>query len=675
MPIMRKQRSAGYFTRERWVYIPLIIFVVLIIGGLVNMQVFQAASLKAKGLELRMANKSMLPTRGIIYDAKGNVLSQSMPVQEVYADPMSLTQLISKRQYTKMSKDEIAQKLASILSIDSKTILEKLNKDQAWVSLAHQVESANTDQIRQLKIPGIGFTDEQKRIYLVNSWASSVLGFVNMTGHGIGGIEAFYDKFLYGTPGFSAVEEDPAHNKIIDAPDQTEQPQQGNNLTLTLDSTIQYSIEQQLDELEKATKAKSVTILAMDPLTGKILGMGTRPTFNPNNYADSSPNDWVNRAVSMNYEPGSTFKIITGSAALEEGVISPDEPFNDPGYLRVGPISIKNWDFGQRPAGNTTFTQGMELSSNVVLAQVGQKLGLVNFYKYLKAFGFGVKTGVDIAGEESGLLVPQDKAQDIELATMSFGQSNMVTPIQLMTALCAVANGGTLYKPYVVDKITSSDGMVIQQNQPTAVRKVISKETSDQMTNVLEHVVTNGTGHLATIPGINVAGKSGTAQKVDPLTGRYSTTDYISSFEAYAPAENPKIAVLVVVDSPKGGEHEGGPLCSPYVKRIIQGALQEYNIPVAGDTRDIISITSTNTPVRPVPKSVTPERRPYGGEVVVPDLTGMTIRQAGETLGKSQLHFDFSGSGLAYQQNIPGGKVVTNGTSLEVKFAPLGQSP
>ena len=639
------------------------------------MQVFQAASLKAKGLELRMANKSMLPTRGIIYDAKGNVLSQSMPVQEVYADPRSLTQLISKRQYTKLSKEEVAQKLASILSMDSKTILEKLNKDQSWVSLAHQVEISTTDQIRQLKIPGIGFTDEQKRIYLVNSWASSVLGFVNMTGHGIGGIEAYYDKFLYGTPGFSAVEEDPGHNKINDAPDQTEQPQQGNNLTLTLDSTIQYSIEQQLDDLEKATKAKSVTILAMDPLTGKILGMGTRPTFNPNNYADSSANDWVNRAVSMNYEPGSTFKIVTGSAALEEGVISPDEPFNDPGYLRVGPISIKNWDFGQRPASNTTFTQGMELSSNVVLAQVGQKLGLVNFYKYLKAFGFGVKTGVDIAGEESGLLVPQDKAQDIELATMSFGQSNMVTPIQLMTALCAVANGGTLYKPYVVDKITSSDGMVIQQNQPTAVRKVISKETSDQMTNVLEHVVTNGTGHLAAIPGINVAGKSGTAQKVDPLTGRYSTTDYISSFEAYAPAENPKIAVLVVVDSPKGGEHEGGPLCSPYVKKILQGALQEYNIPVARDTQNSVTVTSSNTPVRPLSKPVTPERQPLGGEVVVPDLTGMTIRQAGETLGKSQLHFDFSGSGQAYQQNIPGGKVVTNGTSLEVKFAPLGQSP
>lgn len=673
--LIRKQKKMRYFARERWVYISLIFFVVLIMGELGRMQVFQAAALKAKGLEGRVATQSLLPVRGIIYDDKGNVLSQSMPAQEVYADPRTLAQLISKHQYTKMSKDEIAQKLGSILDLDPKTILEKLNENQAWVSLAHQVEITKTDQIRLLKIPGIGFTDEQKRVYLANSWASSVLGFVNMTGHGVGGVEAYYDKLLYGTPGFSSVEEDSSHNPIIDASYQTKPPQQGDNLTLTLDSTIQYSIEQQLDDLEKKTQAKSVTILAMDPKTGKILGMGTRPTFNPNNYADSSPDDWINRAIGMNYEPGSTFKVVTGSAALEEGAISPNEPFSDPGYLRVGSRMIQNWDYGLRPASNITFTQGMELSSNVVLAQVGQKLGLVNFYRYLRAFGFGVKTGVDIAGEESGLLYPQDKVNDVDLATMSFGQSNMVTPIQLMTALCAVANGGTLYKPYVVDKVTAIDGTVIQQNQPTTVRKVISKETSDQMTNVLEHVVTDGTGHLAAIPGINVAGKSGTAQKVDPKTGGYSTTDFISSFEAYAPAENPKIAVLVIVDSPNGGEHEGGPLCSPYAKTIIQGALQEYNMPVDGNAQSSITVTSKDTPVRPAPKSVTPERQALADEAVVPDLTGMTIRQVGETLDKLELHFDFSGSGLACQQNPQGGKVVIKGTNLEVKFAPLDQSP
>lgn len=675
MLIMRKEKATGYFSRERWVYIQLFLAVILIVGELVWMQVFQAAPLTAKGLESRMVSQNLLPERGIIYDAQGNVLSQSMPVQEVYADPRSLAQLISKGQYTKMSKDEIAQKLGSILGQDSKTILEKLNQDQLWVSLAHQVELDKTDQIRQLNIPGIGFTNEEKRVYPMNSWASSVLGFVNMAGHGVCGIEAYYDKLLYGIPGISTVEADSAHQPIVNDTSQTERPQSGDNLTVTLDSTIQSLIEQQLDKLEKASQAKTVTILAMDPKTGKILGMGTRPTFNPNNYGDASPNDWINRAISMNYEPGSTFKIVTGSAALEEGVISPDELFSDPGYMRVGPRIIQNWDYGQRPAGDITFTKGMELSSNVVLAQVGQKLGLANFYKYLRAFGFGVPTGVDIAGEESGLLVPQDKARAVDLATMSFGQSNMVTPIQLLTALCAVANGGTLYKPYVVDKITDSNGKVIQQNQPIAVRKVISKETADQMTNILEQVVTNGTGYLAAIPGVNVAGKTGTAQIVDPKTGQYSNTDFISSFEAYAPAENPKIAVLVVVDSPQGVDHDGGPLCSPYAKTIIQGALQEYNISGAGDTQNTVTVTPNDTPVRPVPKPITPERQPLAGEAVVPDLTGMTIRQVGETLDKLELHFDFSGSGLACQQSLPGGKVVTKGTLLKVKFAPMSQQP
>jgi len=672
---MRKEKSIGYFARERWIYIQLTLIVLLILGRLVWMQVYQAETLSAMGLDRRMISQNLPPERGIIYDNKGNVLSRSTLVQEVYADPRTLTQLISKHQYTKMSKDEIAQKLGNLLGQDPKTILGKLNLDLQWVSLSHQVERDKTDQIRQLKIPGIGFTDEQKRVYMLNSWAASVLGFVNMTGHGVGGIEAYYDKVLYGTPGFSVTEGDSNHQVILDTPSQMKPPQPGDNLTLTLNITIQSLIEQQLDNLEKATQAKSVTILAMDPKTGKLLGMGARPTFNPNDYAKSTPDDWVNRAISMNYEPGSTFKIVTGSAALEEGVISPNELFSDPGYLRVGPRIIENWDCGLRPAGAISFTQGMELSSNVVLAQVGQKLGLLNFYKYLRAFGFGVKTGVDIAGEESGLLVPQAKARDVELATMSFGQSNMVTPIQLMTAFCAVANGGTLYKPYVVDKITDSTGNIIQQNQPTVVRKVISKVTADQMTNVLEHVVTDGTGHLAAIPGINVAGKSGTAQKVDPKTGQYSTIDFISSFEAYAPAENPMIAVLVVVDSPKGGEHEGGPLCSPYAKTIIQGALQEYNIPVAGDTQNSVSVTMNDIPVRPAPKSVTPERQPLADEAVVPDLTGMTIRQVGETLQKVGLHFNFNGSGLACQQSLPRGKVVVKGTSLDVKFSPLDQSP
>ena len=371
----------------------------------------------------------------------------------------------------------------------------------------------------------------------------------------------------------------------------------------------------------------------------------------------------------MSYEPGSTFKILTGSGALEEGAITPDERFKDPGYLRVGPRLITNWDSDQKPHGSPTFTEGMKLSSNVVLAQVGMKLGKDSFYTFLKAFGLGVKTGIDIAGEESGLLVPKDKSLEIDLATMSFGQANLVTPIQLLTAVSAIANGGTLYKPYIVDKVTAPDGKLIRQNQPIAVRQVISKATAAQMTNILEQVVSDGTGSLAKIPGVKVAGKTGTAQKVDPKAGGYSTTDYIASFAAFAPTENPKIAILIVLDTPKGIIHQGGQIAAPRAKTLLEGALQYYGVPVAKDTLSTISVSSTDPAVRPVPKPLVPERTPLGGEVIVPDITGLTMRQAGAALSKNELHFDFSGSGIVSKQTPAGGKIVTKGSTVVVKFS------
>ncbi|HEY8910011.1 MAG TPA: penicillin-binding transpeptidase domain-containing protein [Desulfosporosinus sp.] len=669
----RKNKNTTYFSREYSVYAPLIVIIMLIFGRLVWLQIVEADTLSAKGSINRMVSQTLQPKRGIIYDSKGNVLSRSVLAQEIYADPKTLTQLINNHQYTKMSKEDIAKTVGSILGQDSNSILDKLNKGVLWISLAHQVDLEKADKIRNLKIPGFGFADESNRIYPLDTWASSVLGFVNQTGHGIGGVESYYDKFLYGTLGQSTTEETSSHQLIPDTPAEVEPPHQGDNLTLTLNTTIQSLIEQQLTSLEAATQAKSVTIIAMDPQTGKVLGMGTNPTFDPNKYANVSPDNWTNRAISMNYEPGSTYKIVTGSAALEEGLISPNELFEDPGYLKVGNRTIRNWDDGIRPAGSITFTKGMEQSSNVVLSQVGLRLGLTNFYRYLKSFGFGAKTGIDLAGEESGLIIPQAKVKDDELATMSFGQSNMVTPIQLMTALCAVANGGTLYKPYVVDRITTPDGKLVQQNRPTKIRSVISAGTSNEMAKIMESVVTNGTGKLAAISGISVAGKSGTAQKIDPSTKGYSASSFISSFEAFAPVENPKIAVLVVVDSPKGGEHEGGPLCSPSAKIIIQGALGELNIPVANDTQDSVAITPNDAPVRAALQPVTPERQPLSTESVVPNLIGLNMRQAGEILTKSELHLNFHGSGLVSQQNPQGGKVVTKGTIVDVNFT--SQSP
>lgn len=667
----RSKHKLRYFKRERWVHFILLFMVILVIGRLVTLQVVQATELRAKGIERRTSDKTLQPERGTIYDAQGNVLAQSIPAKEVYADLKLLNEAITKKNFDK-TKEDIAQELGNILGLKTEDILGKLNTNLSWISLAHQVDVNKAEQIIALKIPGVGLEEEQKRVYPMGNFAASVLGIVNQDGHGVEGVELFYDKFLFGKQGFESREQDTRARSILDALHQSEPSSPGNSITLCIDPTIQYLVEQQLDDLHQTTKANSVTILAMDPMTGKVLGMGSRPTFDPTEYSKAAPEDRRNLAIGMSYEPGSTFKIITGSAALEEDIIQPDDTFHDPGYLKIPPRVITNWDSDQKPHGYPTFTKGMQLSSNVVLAQVGLKLGKESFYTYLKAFGFGSKTGIDIAGEESGILLPYDKVRDIDLATMSFGQSNSVTPIQLLTAICAVANGGTLYRPYVVDKITTSDGQLVQQKEPTPIRQVISKATAAQMTKILEQVVADGTGKLAKIPGVNVAGKTGTAQKVEPETGRYSSTDFIASFVAFAPAEDPKIAVLVIVDSPKeGGSHQGGTLAAPRVKAIIEGALQYYGFPVAEDTESTVNLTPDDSFVRPSPKPVVPERAPVGGEVVVPDLTGLTMRETGNTLVKSELRYDFSGSGLASQQSPEAGKVVVKGTIIEVKFSPL----
>jgi len=676
--LLRKSCPAahGYFSRERLVYGWLLLVFVLIFARLVWLQIIQAPSLQAKGLERRTQDEKVQAERGSIFDAFGRVMAQSVPVKEVYADPKMLTQQIAKQQW-RGSKQELAQKLGSLLGQKPEDILAKLNQDASWVSLARQVDLDTAQEIMSWHVPGFGVSDKEKRVYPMGTIASSVLGIVNLEGHGVEGVEAYYDQDLFGKPGYASDDQNSGEGMPTCA-QQYERTAPGNNLTLTLDSTIQYLCETQADDLMKTTRAKNVSILAMDPLSGRILAIATRPTFDPNAYSASSPDDRRNRAISMSYEPGSTFKIITGAAALEERVITPEDTFKDPGYIKIGTRTITNWDSDQQPHGWLTFTRGMELSSNVVLAQVGQKLGKDAFYAYLRAFGFGSKTGVDIAGEEAGLLVPQDKVRDIDLATMSFGQANLVTPLQLLSAISTIANGGTLYRPYIVDRVTAPDGRVVKQNIPIRVRQVISKATAAQMTQILQDVVEVGTGHLAAIPGIAVAGKTGTAQKVDPQTGQYSRTDFVASFAAFAPAQDPKIALLIVVDSPQGEVHQGGTLAAPRARAIIEGALQYYGIPVAKDTPSDVGSSAEDTPqhlVRLTPAPAVPERQPLNGEVVVPNLVGLTMRQAGEVLAKLELHFDFTGTGLVTGQTPAPGKVVARGSTVEARFAPLGQSP
>jgi cell division protein FtsI/penicillin-binding protein 2 len=670
------KKTKQYFYREWLVYGLLIGLSILILGRLFYLQVINSAALKARGAAFQATSQTMLYERGTITDAQGNVLAKSVPVKDVYADPKRLDESIAKdktltSEQILQKKEKIAETIAAILGEDKNDILGLLQKDLAWVSLKRQIDISTADKLKKLDIPGIGFTDNYKRAYPAGEMGAAILGIVNMAGDGVEGLEYSYNAELKGEANLENPEETDQNNEIQN------NVHSGDNLTLTLDSTIQHLIEHELDDIVAETKPQRAVILAMDPKTGKILGMGSRPSYDPNNYASTKPDQRKNLAISMIYEPGSTFKIITGAAALEENAINTTQLFSDPGYLVVGGRRITNWDSDRKAHGNITFVDGMKLSSNVVLAQVGQKLGKDLFYTYLKSFGFGGLTDVDISGEERGLLIDKSKVKSIELATMSFGQANLVTPVQLLTAICAVANGGHLMQPYIVENIKNKDGEIISKTQPKAVRQVISETTSKTMSDILVSVVDSGTGSRAKIPGIKVAGKTGTAQKIDPKTGMYSDTDYIVSFVGYAPANDPKIAVLVVIDTPHAPVIQGGTLGGPRVKNIIEGTLQYYGVPVSAETpSDLTKVDpdalaeqaaakNGNTSAE---KNNIPARQAGEGEVLVPDLKGLTIRQAGELLGKMDLRYEFSGSGLAYKQSPEAGKIVNRGDTIEVLF-------
>jgi len=657
---LKKKRK--HVSRDWYVYSILIIIFVSLLGKLFYLQVIEASALKATGEALRENNQTMIYERGMIVDAQGNILAKSVPSRDVFADPKTLTSSLTKAhkditaEELASERKTIADKLAVILGKDSEDIYKLLSKNLSWVSLAHQIDLDQADKIAELKIPGVDFSDTYKRVYPAGTMGSSILGIINMAGEGVEGLEYSYNEELNGDA------------KTLDT-EFDDNVQTGYNLTLTLDSTIQHLIDQELDKIMEQSKADRATILAMDPKTGKILGMGSRPSFDPNNYAETEPEERKNLAISMIYEPGSTFKILTGAAALEEGAITPNSLFNDPGYIIVGSRRITNWDSDRKAHGTISFAKGMQLSSNVVLSKVAQALGKESFYTYIKSFGFGSKTKIDIAGEEQGLLIDKKKIKDLELATMSFGQANLVTPIQLLTGICAVANGGNLMKPYIVDKITDKNGTLLNAIQPEVVRQVISPVTSATMTDILVSVVDEGTGSSSKIPGVKVAGKTGTAQKIDPKTGRYSDNNFVTSFVGYAPADNPKIAVLVIVDNPKEGVIQGGAQAGPHVKKIIESTLQYYGIPVSAETPSDIANLGELTPIaEPSQNTVTPEKTPGRGEVVVPDLKGLTMRQAGEKLGKIDLRYKFVGTGLASKQFPEPGKIVNEGDTVEVVF-------
>ncbi|MGI1690788.1 peptidoglycan D,D-transpeptidase FtsI family protein [Thermoanaerobacter uzonensis] len=496
------------------------------------------------------------PQRGNIYDVNGNILACNVPAGDVFAAPKFIK-----------NPQKVSEELYKYLNMDKDSLYKILsNKDSEWAVLGRSISLEDINKIKSLNIPGIYVEDTFMRNYPNGKMLSQVLGFVGIDGNGLYGLEYSLDKYLSGISGreISLVD---AEGRKIGVPSKLYKPTNGDNIVLTIDSVIQSYTEKAIkNAYEKYKPENGITAIVMNPKTGEILAMANIPDFDPNNPQKISSQDyWSNPAVSSIYEPGSVFKVITASAALESAVVTPDEQFDDPGYYIVSGRRINSWT----KLGKINFEEAIEKSSDTVFMQVVERLGVDAFYKYIQAFGFGTPTGIELPGEASGMILPKSKIYPVDLATMSFGQGIAVTPIQMITAFSAVINGGNLMVPHIVKYIENGD-KIIKEYKPQIVRQVISKKTSDTMKYILEKTVTEGTGQAAQVPGYTVGGKTGT-------TENYAPGKYVASFAGFAPVENPKIAVLVLVKNPTQNGHMGGEVAAPIAQEILRDTLRYYD--------------------------------------------------------------------------------------------------
>jgi stage V sporulation protein D (sporulation-specific penicillin-binding protein) len=467
-----------------------------------------------------------------------------------------------------------------------------------------------------------------------------VLGFAGDYNQGLEGMESAFDKQLAGINGRLLVEYDAAGQEIPESTRKYIEPEQGLNVVLTIDQTIQYIAERELDKIMQEHSPKSATIVVMDPNTGDILAMANKPDFDPNEFQKYPAEARRNGAVADSYEPGSTFKIVTLAAALEEGVTKPGDQFYDPGYIKVNGETINCWAGGGH--GSQTLAEVVQNSCNPGFITLGLRLGTQRLYKYINGFGFGSPLGIELSGEATGIVIPEDQVKPVDLATISMGQANTVTPLQMVTALSAIVNGGKLMKPHIVKELTDREGEVVKRFEPEVVRQIISEETSKLEREMLEAVVSKGSGRNAHIEGYSVGGKTGTAQKPAP-GGGYSATDYIASFIGFAPVDDPQLVAIVVVDTPKGSYY-GGTVAAPAFREVVGDSLRYLEVPVRIESE---------------------EKAADDQETTVPMVINLPADQAENVLRDAGLVSERSGSGQVVYGQIPlDGVKVKKGSSV-----------
>jgi cell division protein FtsI (penicillin-binding protein 3) len=608
--------------------------VFVIVGGRAfQLQLFQGDRLMRLGERQHLKEWIVLPKRGAVYDRGNEPLALSLESQSVYVRPHRL-----------QNPAEANITLAGILKMKPAEVKQKLTANKPFVWLKRQVSPVEAEQIQALRIDGIGMSLEPTRYYPQGGLAGHLLGFVNRDSEGLEGIELKYNNYIRGAAGSSVSERDALGRRVLVEGVERLQVPPGSDVHLTIDSSIQHLAEKELEGAIQKYRAKAGVAIVVDPATGEVLALANYPTFDPNKAAQQSADQRRNRAVTDSFEPGSTFKTILAAAALEEGVVGKDDLF----YCEMGKyLYAGRVIHDTHPNGWLPFWKILQVSSNIGFTKVAEKLKKDPYFRYIDKFGFGRVTGLDVPGEVPGLLRKPETWSGVDLATHAFGQGISTTPMQMVMAYAAIANGGLLMRPYVTRRVVSPQGEVLVENQPQIVRRVISEKTAKVLSSMLRDVTSEGgTGTEAKIDGFDVAGKTGTAQKAEH--GSYSAKKRVSSFVGFVPADDPRLVALVLVDEPEGNVY-GGIVAAPAFRNIAQGALRQ----LAVAPRNGVVIPSM--PAQVEPSAPRPIKRPgvqlvSNSEDAIPDFLGLSMREAVEKAQSMRISLKLQGSGYVVKQ-------------------------
>jgi len=601
--------------------------------------------------------------RGTIMDRNERPFAISVDAPSIYADPSAIR---DPREATRALSRALGYSAA-----EQKELLSLLRQDRSFVWIKRQVDPAVARAVRELRLEGVGFETESRRYYPKRELLSPVLGYVGLDSQGMAGLEYALDEDLKGREARVTVRLDAKRRPMgeVDKP-----PTEGRKVTLTIDERIQHVTETALSEAIRDTGSVSGVAVVLDPRTGEVLAMSSLPSFNPNRFAAFPEKDRVNRAIADSYEPGSIFKIVTAATALKEGVVSPLEVIDcGNGFIEIAGTRIND----HAVFSSLTFQNVIAKSSDIGVIRVAQRLGTEKFYTSMKAFGFGTRTGIGLPGEASGLLRNPKAWSALSLASMSFGQEVGVTAIQMASAAAVIANGGYWMRPYIVKRVEEPWGELVREYSPVAERKVLEPETADRVMGLLREVVISGTGRKARVEGFEVAGKTGTAQKID-ASGRYSMVDHVASFVGFVPASRPALVVLVSLDTPKGDHNEGGDVAAPLFARIANEAVRLLAIPPDDPTRNIRLVTYS--PETVAKTTFAAERAHEAAPVpaddprIMPDLRGFSLREAALMAARHGLSVEIHGSGVVARQTPLPGTPLEPGMSCSLELSPTSRT-